>query len=114
MLAILQQLAIVQREMVQANRVRVLWYRKYWQRDKRIFQLDPMLLHPHRNLRKHGKWNRTKHCHPLTQLDLAAECGMEESNIGRIENGNTNPTAKTLLKIAKALGVSFSELVRYK
>jgi len=39
---------------------------------------------------------------------------MEESNIGRIENGNTNPTAKTLLKIAKALGVSFSELVRYK
>ncbi len=50
----------------------------------------------------------------LTQLDLAAECGMEESNIGRIENGNTNPTAKTFLKIAKALNVTLSELVRYK
>lgn len=50
----------------------------------------------------------------LTQLDLAAECEMEESNIGRIENGNTNPTVRTLLKIAKALGVSLSELVRYK
>jgi len=49
-----------------------------------------------------------------TQLDLAVECGMEESNIGRIENGNTSPNIKTLLKIAKGLGVSLSELVRIK
>ncbi|HXU27237.1 MAG TPA: helix-turn-helix transcriptional regulator [Bacteroidia bacterium] len=50
----------------------------------------------------------------LTQLDLAAACGFEESSIGRLENGNTNPTIKTLLKIAKALDVKLSDLVKIK
>lgn len=50
----------------------------------------------------------------MTQLDLAAECAMEYSNIARIEAGNTNPTVRTLLKIARALGISLSELVKYK
>ncbi len=50
----------------------------------------------------------------LTQLDLAANCGFEESSIGRLENGNTNPTIKTLLKIAKALEVKLIDLVRVK
>jgi transcriptional regulator with XRE-family HTH domain len=48
----------------------------------------------------------------LTQLDLAVACGFEESSIGRLENGNTNPTIKTLLKIAEALGVPLSQLVK--
>lgn len=48
----------------------------------------------------------------LSQLDLASVCGFEKSSIGRIENGNTNPTAKTLLKIAKALNVRVTELVK--
>jgi transcriptional regulator with XRE-family HTH domain len=50
----------------------------------------------------------------LTQLDVAATCGFEESSIGRIENGHTNPTIKTLLKIAKALDVKLTDLVRLK
>ncbi|HKC69297.1 MAG TPA: helix-turn-helix transcriptional regulator [Bacteroidia bacterium] len=50
----------------------------------------------------------------LTQLDLAAACGFEESSIGRLENGNTNPTIKTLLKIAKALDIKLTDLVKIK
>jgi transcriptional regulator with XRE-family HTH domain len=50
----------------------------------------------------------------LTQLDLAATCGFDESAIGRLENGNTNPTIKTLLKIAKSLDVKLIDLVRVK
>jgi transcriptional regulator with XRE-family HTH domain len=50
----------------------------------------------------------------LTQLDLAAACGFDESAIGRLENGNTNPTIKTLLKLAKALDVKLTELVKIK
>lgn len=50
----------------------------------------------------------------LTQLDLAAACGFEESSIGRLENGKTNPTIKTLLKIAKALDVKLFDLVKVK
>lgn len=48
----------------------------------------------------------------FTQLDLAAMCGFEESSIGRLENGNTNPTIKTLLKISVALNVKLTDLVR--
>ncbi len=50
----------------------------------------------------------------LTQLDVAAATGMEANSLGRIENGRTNPTVRTLLKLAKALGVSLSELVKLK
>lgn len=48
----------------------------------------------------------------MTQLDLAVACGIEENAVGRLENGRTNPTVKTLLKISKALDVKLSELVR--
>jgi len=50
----------------------------------------------------------------LTQLDLAAASGFEESSIGRLENGKTNPTIKTLLKIASALDVKLQDLVKVK
>jgi transcriptional regulator with XRE-family HTH domain len=50
----------------------------------------------------------------LTQLDLGAACGFEESSIGRLETGKTNPTIKTLLTIANALNVTLSDLVRLK
>jgi transcriptional regulator with XRE-family HTH domain len=49
----------------------------------------------------------------LTQLDLAVACGFEESSIGRLENGNTNPTIKTLLKVANALDITLSQLVKF-
>lgn len=50
----------------------------------------------------------------FSQLDLAAACGFEESSIGRLENGNTNPTIKTLVKISKALEIKLTDLVRVK
>lgn len=58
------------------------------------------------NIRKFRKKRK------FTQMDLAASCGFEESSIGRLENGNTNPTIKTLLKLSKALDVKLSDLVR--
>lgn len=48
----------------------------------------------------------------LTQLDLAASCSIEKSTVGRIEIGATNPTVKTLAKIARALDVSVLEFFR--
>lgn len=49
----------------------------------------------------------------MTQLDVAAASGMEVNSLGRIENGRTNPTVKTLVKIAKALGVKLTDLVKF-
>lgn len=50
----------------------------------------------------------------MTQLDLAAECGFEKSTLGRIKIGVTNPTVKTLAKIARALEVNLTDLVKMK
>jgi|JI6StandDraft_1071083.scaffolds.fasta_scaffold248702_2 transcriptional regulator with XRE-family HTH domain len=47
----------------------------------------------------------------MTLAQLAAQCDFEKSNMARIEQGNTNPTYKTLYKISKALSISVSELV---
>ena len=47
----------------------------------------------------------------MTQQTLADECDMEKPNLSRIENGNTNPTIKSLWKISNALGVKLKDLV---
>ncbi|WP_205857155.1 helix-turn-helix domain-containing protein [Phytoactinopolyspora endophytica] len=41
--------------------------------------------------------------HGLTQAELAERCGMDQGDISRIERGSTNPTARTLQRIAEAL-----------
>ena len=46
----------------------------------------------------------------LTQQELAGLCDFEKSNMSRIENGGTNPTILTLLKISEALEVKLSYL----
>ena len=46
----------------------------------------------------------------LTQAALASTAGMEESALQRIEAGRTNPTIKTLYKVAVALNVDIKEL----
>lgn len=48
----------------------------------------------------------------VKQQDLAAMCNYEKSNFSKIESGETNITLKTLNKIAVALEVSASELLR--
>lgn len=40
----------------------------------------------------------------LTQAELAERCGIDQRDIGRVERGAANPTARTLQRIAAALG----------
>lgn len=42
--------------------------------------------------------------HGLTQTELAERCGLAQADISRIERGSTSPTARTLQRIADALG----------
>ncbi|APG65870.1 hypothetical protein LPB136_11055 [Tenacibaculum todarodis] len=46
----------------------------------------------------------------LTQFDLAIKSDMEENALQRIKTGRTNPTIKTLLKVASALNVELFQL----
>lgn len=39
----------------------------------------------------------------ITQVELAERTGISQADISRIERGATNPTAKTLQRIAEAL-----------
>lgn len=45
----------------------------------------------------------------LTIEDLAFYAETTSSHLGRIERGKTNPTVKTLQRIAKALGVETAD-----
>lgn len=42
----------------------------------------------------------------LTQQDLSLLTGISQADISRIENGNANPSIKTLQRIAEGLGKS--------
>lgn len=56
-----------------------------------------------KKLRKKKSW---------TQEKLAREAGISFHTLIKIENGRTkNPKIKTLIKLAKALGVSLDKLV---
>ncbi len=46
----------------------------------------------------------------LTQFDVATKMGIEDSSYRKIESGRTNPTARTLYKLAEALDVSVGDL----
>ena len=50
----------------------------------------------------------------LTQVDLSASIGIDDSSLRRIESGRTSPTLKTLFRIANALGIEVSELLPIK
>ena len=50
----------------------------------------------------------------ITQIDLADKCNFEKSNMRRIEAGNTNPTALTLLKISRALAILPRQLLDFE
>ena len=47
----------------------------------------------------------------LSQEELALEIGMDLTSINEIENGRRNPTLRTIVKIANALGVRPAELL---
>ena len=48
----------------------------------------------------------------ISQIELATRCGVEPSNLNRIEHGKANPTVRTLHLIAVALSVGLAELVK--
>ena len=50
----------------------------------------------------------------MTQETLAAILGTEDSAVRRIEAGRTNPTIKSLFRIARALNVDVEELIKSK
>ncbi|WP_281321994.1 helix-turn-helix domain-containing protein [Flavobacterium aestivum] len=47
----------------------------------------------------------------LSQVNLASDANIPESQIGRIERGEINTTIGTLFKICNALGIEFKELI---
>ena len=48
----------------------------------------------------------------LSQGELAASLSVDRAYISNLENGRMNPTLSTLEKIAGALGISTSELLK--
>lgn len=49
----------------------------------------------------------------LTQEKLSIATGLSQTYISGIETGHRNPSIKTLDKIAKALGVSISDITNF-
>ncbi len=50
--------------------------------------------------------------HNLTQAELAERCRIDQGDISRIERGSTNPTARTLQRIAEALDADLRLVAR--
>lgn len=48
----------------------------------------------------------------MTQEDVASVSGFSQQYLSGLENGTRNPSVKSLSEIARALGVSFWDLVR--
>ncbi len=48
----------------------------------------------------------------ISQIELARMLSVDRSFVSNVENGKNNPTLSTLRKIASALGVSTSELLK--
>ncbi|WP_128755394.1 helix-turn-helix domain-containing protein [Aquimarina sediminis] len=53
---------------------------------------------------------RIREAKELSQKEVISAIGMGAAQYSRIENGKTDPSVSTLIKIAKALGVSMAEL----
>lgn len=49
----------------------------------------------------------------FSQEQFAFECDVDRTYIGTIERGEKSPTLNTIAKIAKALGITKSELFNY-
>ena len=53
---------------------------------------------------------RIRNAKGLSQKEVLNISGLDKAQFSRIENGKTDPSFTTLEKIAKALGISISEL----
>ena len=59
-----------------------------------------------------NKLQRLRKQRVMSIADLSAESGVHRNTISRIENGNAEARTSTIRKLAKALGVEPSELVK--
>lgn len=50
----------------------------------------------------------------MTQKDLAAVTGITQGDISKLEQGNSNPSLKTLQRIADGLGMQLKVELRKK
>ena len=48
----------------------------------------------------------------MSQTELADRVGWDLPNVSRLESGGTNATAKTLIKVAKAIGINPGEFFK--
>lgn len=46
----------------------------------------------------------------LSQMEVAYRCEMSMSHLSKIENGHTAPGVLVMVRLAKALGISFTEI----
>ncbi len=46
----------------------------------------------------------------LSQEVLASDCGLHPTNLGKLERGERNSSAQTLIRVARALGCRVSDL----
>lgn len=58
------------------------------------------------NIRKYRKIKN------ITQKELGETIGISNTYLSDIETGRTNPSIKTLKKIAKGLGINYMELLK--
>jgi transcriptional regulator with XRE-family HTH domain len=49
--------------------------------------------------------------HGLTQADLSRRSGIAHAHLGRIERGAVSPELRTVVKLARPLGMTPAELV---
>jgi transcriptional regulator with XRE-family HTH domain len=49
----------------------------------------------------------------LTQVDLAYKGNFNKNYIGMLERGERNPSLKNLVKLAKSLDISLTELINF-
>ena len=74
--------------------------------------MEKRIIHASEQLRKLGDRVRSlRRKHNISQEKLAEIAGVHRTYIGMIERGEKNVTLVTLLRLAKALGVSPAELL---
>jgi transcriptional regulator with XRE-family HTH domain len=47
----------------------------------------------------------------FSQIDFATQCGIDKTNLGRIERGEVHARIDTLILISNMLGITVSELL---
>jgi transcriptional regulator with XRE-family HTH domain len=55
---------------------------------------------------------RVREHHNLTQLEVCSRTGIDVATYSRIEQGHSSPKLDTLIRIAAAVGVPLTDLVR--